>query len=346
MKKDTARANIVLVFVPGGMGSKLALGNDLVWSDGVQEYCSLRMLKNPSMLLPWVPLNSPAALTFYRSFISFLGRRGYAEAKGNLVVWPYDWRISVEETGNKLNSDISSKLSGEFRGKKFIFICHSLGCMVVRWALLCSPGDIRGSVERVIAAAPPGLGIASAFREMVQVTIGSTPLYATILALIKYLSGYNIDIPIIRVSRSITSLLELLPPNFLPILTTGTGNQIGAFDWQGWPDELLALRRSVLARQSTQASPPRNWGQIHRTLIASKQHPTESVYVLNANDSDIVSSLSEDGDDSVTFTSARAYMDLTTLQPVPPLDSEVLVASAHGDLLKEPGAQTEISKFI
>jgi pimeloyl-ACP methyl ester carboxylesterase len=343
MRKAMARNNAVVVFVPGGLGSKLALGKQLVWSDGREIHCSLRMLQNPSLLLPWVPLNSPDVLRFYDPFISFLGQCGYYVKRGNLKVYPYDWRVSLEETGDGLNRYIVKELLPELGDKKIIFICHSLGCMVVRWALLYSTTDIRGSVERVIAAAPPGLGIAGAFREMVEVTIGSSWLYAKILALIKLLAGYDIDIPIIRVSRTITSLLDLLPPNFLPILTNGSGGHIGAFNWTGWPDELLELRKGVQARHARRGN---SWGAVNRTLIASNQHPTETSYVLKADDSGIASALCEGGDASITYTSARAYMDLTPTQRVAFPDTEVLVASTHGGLLNDSAARTEIMKFI
>jgi hypothetical protein len=338
------RTNTVLVFVPGGMGSQLELGKDLVWNDGVVGWLdSLKMIRNPAMALPWVPLNAPACLSFYDSFISFLGECGYTKDIGNLLVWPYDWRISFEETGNRLNSEINRKLSEEFRGKKIVFICHSLGCMVVRWALLYSKPDIRSSVERVIAAAPPGLGIPAVFREMLELTIGSTWLQSKALAAIKAISRYNIDIPIIRVARAVTSLLDLLPPDSMPILTTGDGGQIGTFAWKGWPDELSELRKSVLARRARRAS---SWKPISRTLIASNQHSTESAYVLKRGDDAIAFKRWDKGDESVTYISARAYMDLTPADQVKLPDTEVLVASPHGGLLDDSAARTAIANLI
>ncbi|MGA9474593.1 MAG: hypothetical protein WBV36_19150, partial [Terriglobales bacterium] len=84
-----ARADIVIVLVPGGMGSSLNLGTVELWNSTTT---ALAMVLDPALLLPWLPLTPVSLVTVYDDFIGFLENLGYSTGQQNLYPFPYDWR--------------------------------------------------------------------------------------------------------------------------------------------------------------------------------------------------------------------------------------------------------------
>jgi len=345
-----ANANYFVIFVPGGMGSKLKLGNQWVWTDhGLAEALSAKMIVDPALLLPWLPLHAPEPLDFYDDFLSFLGSIGYSVGANNLVNYPYDWRLGMEQSAAGL-CKLANQVLADNPGKQLVFITHSLGCLVVRWALLQGAPTVPmippSSVNRVIAAAPPSLGIPCVFRGMLEMP-SLTELFDIAFAIAQNLPLFSgltnlIEKSVVNVSKAITSLLELLPPNMLTILRNqSSAMSYGAFSWAYWPTELSGLLQQVQQTQMTMLQTP--WTSGARTLIACNSLATEAAYLMDPTGRTRESTYwSNQGDGSVLFTSAQAFMEPI----ISPPDTQQLVSSGHEDLLNDPAARAHIAARI
>jgi lecithin:cholesterol acyltransferase len=337
--------NLVIILVPGGMGTTLSLSGTAVWDFNLfpPRLDGVRMITDPALLVPWLPLKPGNLLSVYDDFIAFLVSHGYVKGT-DLFLWGYDWRRGMEANAVELANFVKTIILGS---KKILFIAHSSGCMVVRWALLfgtaATPGVPMISnalVDSVVAAGPPMLGMARPFKDIVQMpSINDT--FDTLFALLRLLYpalADQVSVPINKSLMTVTAQLEALAPNNIPILSGGSSppsSSYGVFNWKGWPDELGSLLASVQATQGKlQAT---NWGGIKCTVVASQSHDTDTGYVLDNKDAYKSDLPVGKGDDSVLLSSAQAYC---------PSGNFVIVGERHRTLLDDPQTRTALAAMI
>lgn len=337
--------NLVIILVPGGMGTTLSLSGTPVWDFNLfpPHLDGVRMITDPALLVPWLPLEPGNLLSVYDDLIKFLVNHGYVKDT-DLFLWGYDWRQGMEANAVELAHLVKTINLGS---KKILFIAHSCGCMVLRWALLFGtaatpsvPMINNALVDGVVAAGPPMLGMARPFKDIVQMpTINDTfdRLFALLRLLYPSLAD-QVSVPINKSLMAVTAQLEGLAPNNIPILSGGSSppsSLYGVFDWKGWPVELRSLLTSVQATQAKLQTT--NWGSVNCTVVASQSHDTDTGYVLGTKDEYKSDLPTAKGDDSVLLSSAQAYCPSGTL---------LLVGERHRTLLDDPKTRTLLATMI
>ncbi len=122
------------------------------------------------------------------------------ERLANLVVVPYDWRLSNRYNGRRLKSLVEPALErwrsqgGEFADAKLVFICHSMGGLVARWYLEKERG--AAVTRRLVTLGTPYRGALNALDQLVNgVRKGIGPFKVNLTAF----------------ARSLPSTYQLLP---------------------------------------------------------------------------------------------------------------------------------------
>ncbi|MFJ8106020.1 hypothetical protein [Streptomyces sp. NPDC096132] len=140
------------------------------------------------------------AIDGYGTLLTFLERRlGLSERAGNLLTFPYDWRLSVRLTARRLAARVEPALA-DWRarsgnpGARAVFVAHSMGGLVARYYL-----DVLGGGAHARSL----------------VTIG-TPYRGSVNALVSLHAGVapglgRLSAPFTRLARSMPSLHQLLP---------------------------------------------------------------------------------------------------------------------------------------
>ena len=325
------------------MGSVLSLGGTTVWNFELipPHFEGMRMIIDPALLQPWLPLHSGRLLAVYDDLVSFLEDQGYTKNQ-DLYLWSFDWRLGMHANATKLAKFVNSI---NLAGRKLIFVAHSSGCMVVRAALHnasnVGPPLIDNSlVQLVVAAGPPMLGMASPFKNLIAMpSLDDT--FDTLYSLLKITYpalADQVSVPINNSLMTVTAALEGIAPDNIPILSGGSGGTpppFSAFDWAKWPVELDSLIKSVKATLvDLQAT---NWGGVSCTTIASDSHPTDTGYVLDTNDNYLSDWPTDAGDGSVLLGSAQAYC---------PTGNHIIVGARHRTLLDDPVSRQYLATVI
>jgi hypothetical protein len=132
-----------------------------------------------------------------------------ANQPGNLLLFPYDWRLSNVVSAGKLVETASRELDRwrthtQNPDAKLVLICHSMGGLVARWFLEVLGG--REITRQLITIGTPYQGSVNALRELVNgLSVGLGPLGVKLTAFV----------------RSLPSLYQLLPT--YPCLDLGEG---------------------------------------------------------------------------------------------------------------------------
>ena len=167
---ENARFGDVVVVIPGIMGSTLRLGDDMIWSPSPGD--ALRALHvfrrhvrdvavpsgtgdepdprvQPVAVMPdlhmlgglWtVHLGYSVLCTWLQRQFDLIPVTD-GGPPGNLLTFPYDWRLSNRYNGEKLFTKAEPVLDrwrnhpGTPADAKLILICHSMGGLVARWFL-------------------------------------------------------------------------------------------------------------------------------------------------------------------------------------------------------------------
>lgn len=167
---ENARFGDVVVVIPGIMGSTLRLGDDMIWSPSPGD--ALRALHvfrrhvrdvavpsgtgdepdprvQPVAVMPdlhmlgglWtVHLGYSVLCTWLQRQFDLIPVTD-GGPPGNLLTFPYDWRLSNRYNGEKLFTKAEPVLdrwrrrAGTPADAKLILICHSMGGLVARWFL-------------------------------------------------------------------------------------------------------------------------------------------------------------------------------------------------------------------
>lgn len=183
----------LVVVLPGILGSTLRDPDGMVWEVSGKAVLravltfgrSLQRLKLPEDIgdehpgdgvepvalmsdlhvLPgiWTPLKGYDRLT------ERVRSLGFTEDKGNLLLFPYDWRLSNRYNGALLAKTVESKL-GKLRetqpDAQVIFVCHSMGGLVARWCIEKCGG--HEWTRKLVTIGTPYRGAAAALEQLVN----------------------------------------------------------------------------------------------------------------------------------------------------------------------------------
>lgn len=142
----------------------------------------------------WTPVRG------YTDLPAQLRTLGYDEAKGNLVLFPYDWRLSNRYNGARLGTVVEPVLErwrsqgGEYAAARLVFVCHSMGGLVARWYIeRCGGAELT---RKLITLGTPWRGACAAVEQLVNgVHKGIGPISVDLTAF----------------ARSLPSLHQLMP---------------------------------------------------------------------------------------------------------------------------------------
>jgi pimeloyl-ACP methyl ester carboxylesterase len=218
----------MIVVIPGIMGSQLVdrHGKEL-WGASLgsaintilhlgKQYQAIRLPDGIGDSHPNDGVTAPALLPVARSLGKLFGADGYEtliqylqqrlgvrlttpQQAGNLLSFPYDWRLSNRYTAQQLR-DIAIPALERWRKEsnnpqaKLVLIAHSMGGLVARWFL-----------EK--------LGGAEVTSKLITI---ATPYRGSLEALLRLSNGFNprfgpIQVPLTDIVRSLPSAHQLLP---------------------------------------------------------------------------------------------------------------------------------------
>lgn len=159
-----------VVLLPGIMGSRLALDAEEVWPPTIVEamfgYGRLAELQQPSLRATDV-IRAVSCYSVYDSLINRLHEWGFVEApdsgaRGQLVVWPYDWRLDIRTTAAAFSLAMRELADADPQGTLSL-VAHSMGGLVARYALEVSDPALgntgwRSRVNLLVTMGTPHLG--------------------------------------------------------------------------------------------------------------------------------------------------------------------------------------------
>jgi pimeloyl-ACP methyl ester carboxylesterase len=120
----------------------------------------------------WTPVKG------YTGLLTFLEKQGFRRVDGpgappgNLLPFPYDWRLSNRYNGQALARTVQPVLErwraqgGPYREAKLVLVCHSMGGLVARWYLQqCGGAEVT---RKLITFGTPWRGAAKALDQLVN----------------------------------------------------------------------------------------------------------------------------------------------------------------------------------
>jgi hypothetical protein len=217
------KANPVVV-VPGIMGSELSIEGKTIWA---ADHRGLRAVLTPSYLLPWLSVDAGTAISTYEPLINFL-KTDLGYKKDELFIFGYDWRRGIEAGAKSLAEYVDDTVRLE-HGGQIVFIAHSLGGLIVRWALTSRLIESQ-KIRLVIAAGPPCLGSPLAFKSVVTMpALNDTFERLCSLARTVFAGAVRrLELSVTRSLMCVTSLMELMPPIDISIIIEEGGHKFSA----------------------------------------------------------------------------------------------------------------------
>ncbi len=146
----------------------------------------------------WTPLKGYDVLVDHLRSLGYQDRAGARPA--NLVLAPYDWRLSNRYNGQRLAGIVEPALErwraqgGQYADARLVFVCHSMGGLVARWYIEKAGG--HEVTRKLITLGTPWRGATNAVEQLVNgVRKGIGPL----------------SIDLTSFARSLPSLHQLMP---------------------------------------------------------------------------------------------------------------------------------------
>ncbi|MBI2987891.1 MAG: hypothetical protein HYY45_14100 [Deltaproteobacteria bacterium] len=323
-------ASTYLVFVPGIMGSELFVPGPsprFVWAD------DLRTLIHTLLFEPWIleghrylevgdVLSGPLG---YQDLLSFLAQNNF-HTKSNFLPFGYDWRQPTSTNATQLVSKLADILRSSSDEINFTLLGHSMGCLIIRAAVLF-PGAPVQAIQKIIEIAPPHRGAAKAFRQLNQVP-DLHPIVCLIRKRFPHLAQ-RIDDAFSVVTRSLPGLWDLLPPEDERILEEiATGSLTAALGWKGWTaagdvsGEVTKDRYELYARIFANGWPV----VIDSALVVGTGLSTECGFLYSGNPPFTVNftkpKTTDDGDGTVLSSSAEWLISAHPTRRCPPVIQE------------------------
>lgn len=211
----------LVVVVPGIMGSVLERDGRELWNSSLAVFGrhAMRRLKSLDPLVLPCGIGDEAAddgvlatkllsglhlfpglsaIDGYRGLLSFLRTR-FDFTGGNLLEFPYDWRVSIRASAMTLAERIRQGLS-EWRERsgneraKVVFVAHSMGGLIARYY-----ADVLEGAEVTRALITIGTPYRGSVNAAVTLARGVAPALGSLAD------------PLTRLSRSLPSIHQLLP---------------------------------------------------------------------------------------------------------------------------------------
>jgi len=159
-----------VVFVPGIMGSELWLGEERVWPDVLKFFSNPDLLRLPSkyqleprrVVRQLVIVPNLIELEQYDPLIEYLQEALGYTLGDDLLEFPYDWRLPLEESALRLAQAID-----EWQVHPPItLIAHSMGCLVSRYYVEQLGG--KRKVDRLLLMGGPHQGAPKALTSLLS----------------------------------------------------------------------------------------------------------------------------------------------------------------------------------
>jgi pimeloyl-ACP methyl ester carboxylesterase len=128
----------VAVLIPGLMGSKLYLGDDLIWPGAPSElflpYNKMKELLRADLVARDLIRSYTIFSPQYETLIDDLSACDFSEASSppTLYPYPYDWRRSVEHAADGLADLLDRALDQHTGAADISLVAHSLGGLIAR----------------------------------------------------------------------------------------------------------------------------------------------------------------------------------------------------------------------
>ncbi|HST85548.1 MAG TPA: hypothetical protein VLL08_27665 [Kineosporiaceae bacterium] len=352
--------NDLVVVVPGIMGSTLTQHGKPVWSLSggaiVRAVVTLgrhvKDLRLPngigddhpddgveaSALMPtlhaipgiWTPVRGYDVLVKRLQSIGFrLVSTDPEVPPGNLLLFPYDWRLSNRYNGRELGKKIEWALDrwreqgGEYTDAKVCFVCHSMGGLVARWYISQGGAEVT---RKLITLGAPYRGAARAVDQLIN-------------GVHKKLGPLSVDLT--DLAKSLPSLYQLLPSYAcltgsaeLTYLSAAAG--LPELDGARLDDAMLFHKQLEDSERSDTAS-----GSRRHAITGTKQRTATTVEFANGVVRLLDTYENEDlaGDGTVPAVAGPAGV---------PLDDNSIhhIADKHGDLQCNPAVLDEIEAIL
>ncbi len=280
-RAPTPNAPVVFV-LPGVMGSRLDVNGQCVWLD------KLKMAGGAIAELALDKKVKPAALLaeYYQPWADAIANYGEA------VLFPYDWRQSVQDNADELARQVSGVLDRVGTQRAVQFAAHSMGGLVVRTMIARHPELWRSITQhddaRLVMLGTPNQGS----HAMAALLLGRDTLIQ-LLAIADFSHSLN---DILGIIKRFPGVLELLPHKSddfdyfseagWKALEVATG-----FQSKGAPDK-ADLQRAARIRDVLASSPidPRRM-----YYIAGCGEPTVERVEKNGDMIELVNTLEGDG---------------------------------------------------
>ncbi|AMB47606.1 hypothetical protein Y590_21885 [Methylobacterium sp. AMS5] len=268
------RGGTRVLILPGIMGSKLGTPADEIWLDFLDV--ALGRLSSLTLAPGGNPNIGPLGvlLTTYLKLKYRLRIGGY-----NAEFWPFDWRMSVADSGKLLSAAIDAEPN------EVHLIAHSMGGLIARACLAHKPVKLG----RIITLGTPHYGSFS-------------PLQAfrgahSVVRKLAFLDVHHDQTELAEIFGTFPGLSEMLPmPGKVPL---------DLFDLSVWPAGGPRPAQALLskAREVQRALP--TGGASSHGIIQIVGVNQQTVIGAEVVDSEFVYTLTNDGDGTVPLTCAR-----------------------------------------
>lgn len=333
-----------IVIVPGFMGSSLSKMNlkYRVWPAYMPlsiRYLSMKNKLKADGLTPG----------YYDCLIKFLISIGYMDGK-TLLVFPYDWRQSVESNGIKLY-DFIEKIKSSQGFDSVDIINHSMGGLVTREA--CRVG---ASISRSIYLASPHYGMHTAYLMIIPSLADeyNSHLLAGIagsslklkLESLYAIGTINAGKKITEIISRFPSVYDLLPDKFYfenqPLVNniekmeeTYFGSNSNPGPWNFPPVQQNEVRRSMRFKEQLGKDLPGN----NNLIIYSDSEPTEDLILWETSTNATIKESGHNGDVTIGTNSQM-------LNGGNPNGSREQVSGIHSEIQNKSKTHKIIYKFL
>jgi hypothetical protein len=235
----------------------------------------------------------------------------------NLIVFPYDWRLSNRYTARCLKGVVEPALErwraqgGPFEDAKLAFVCHSMGGLVARWYLECEGG--AELTRKLITLGTPYRGALNALDQLVNgVRQGLGPFRVNLTEMVRTLPSVHQLLPAYRCIETAGGLVSTIDGN-VPELSS-------ALVEDGWDFHArLDKRAGASGASGYDVHPIVGFAQPTRTTARIVRGRVEVLWTIDGTD--------EGGDATVPRLSAAP----DAIRPDSPLIGGP-VAEQHGSL--------------